>query len=121
MFNFQVVSGIPIFEQLEAKIAGLIISGEMPAHEKLPPVREVAKQLAVNPNTVQKSYGKLEQRGLIYSLPGKGSYVSEKDKYISEVKAVAAGRFKDAVNEAVNNGLTLSDMIEILHEMEGKQ
>lgn len=74
MFSLRLQGGIPLSEQLEARIAELIIGGEMAENEKLPAVREVAKALTINPNTVQKTYRQLEQRGLIYSLPGKGSY-----------------------------------------------
>ena len=81
MFSLRLQGGIPLSEQLEARIAELIISGEMAENEKLPAVREVAKALTINPNTVQKTYRQLEQRGLIYSLPGKGSYVAERSQY----------------------------------------
>lgn len=69
MFSLRLQGGIPLSEQLEARIAELIIGGEMAENEKLPAVREVAKALTINPNTVQKTYRQLEQRGLIYSLP----------------------------------------------------
>lgn len=71
MFSLRLQGGIPLSEQLEARIAELIIGGEMAENEKLPAVREVAKALTINPNTVQKTYRQLEQRGLIYSLPGR--------------------------------------------------
>lgn len=83
MFSLRLQGGIPLSEQLEARIAELIIGGEMAENEKLPAVREVAKALTINPNTVQKTYRQLEQRGLIYSLPGKGSYVAERSQYSS--------------------------------------
>lgn len=85
MFSLRLQGGLPLSEQLEARIAELIISGEMAENEKLPAVREVAKELTINPNTVQKTYRQLEQRGLIYSLPGKGSYVAERSQYSSAV------------------------------------
>ena len=71
MFSLRLQGGIPLSEQLEARIAELIIGGKMVENEKLPAVREVAKALTINPNTVQKTYRQLEQRGLIYSLPGR--------------------------------------------------
>ena len=86
-------------EQLEARIAELIIGGEMAENEKLPAVREVAKALTINPNTVQKTYRQLEQRGLIYSLPGKGSYVAVEDG----VKSGLTGEMMKAAVDAVVN------------------
>ena len=60
MFSLRLQGGIPLSEQLEARIAELIIGGEMAENEKLPAVREVAKALTINPNTVQKTYKAVE-------------------------------------------------------------
>lgn len=114
MFSLRLQGGVPLSEQLEARIAELIISGEMAENEKLPAVREVAKELTINPNTVQKTYRQLEQRGLIYSLPGKGSYVAEKSSYSTAVLKKAAEEFKRAAHEAAKNGLTEEMMTEII-------
>lgn len=118
MFSIQIQGGIPIYEQLENRITQLIISGEMHEDEKLPAVREVAKQLAINPNTVQKTYQKLEQRGLIYSIPAKGSYVSKLLDVLPEVKEKAANEFSEAVLHASKQGLEKREMLEILNKME---
>lgn len=76
MLNIRLEGKLPIYEQLYNGISRLISSGELEPDERLPAVREVAKQFGINPNTVQKSYSQLEQAGLIYSIPAKGSYVS---------------------------------------------
>ena len=106
MFSLRLQGGIPLSEQLEARIAELIIGGEMAENEKLPAVREVAKALTINPNTVQKTYRQLELRGLIYSLPGKGSYVAERSQYSSAVLEKATEEFRKAVEDGVKSGLT---------------
>lgn len=67
----------PIYEQLEEKLRRLILSGAIGEGEKLPSVRELASQLAINPNTIQRSYRELEQKGFIYSVPGKGSFAGK--------------------------------------------
>lgn len=115
MFSLRLQGGVPLSEQLEARIAELIISGEMAENEKLPAVREVAKELTINPNTVQKTYRQLEQRGLIYSLPGKGSYVAEKSQYSSAVLKRAAEEFRQAVIDAKKSGLTEEMMTEVIN------
>ena len=74
MLNIRLEGKLPIYEQLYNGISRLISSGELEPDERLPAVREVAKQFGINPNTVQKSYSQLEQAGLIYSIPAKGSY-----------------------------------------------
>lgn len=115
MFSLRLQGGVPLSEQLEARIEELIISGEMAENEKLPAVREVAKELTINPNTVQKTYRQLEQRGLIYSLPGKGSYVAEKSQYSSAVLKRAAEEFRQAVIDAKKSGLTEEMMTEVIN------
>ena len=86
----------------------------MAENEKLPAVREVAKALTINPNTVQKTYRQLEQRGLIYSLPGKGSYVAERSQYSSAVLEKATEEFRKAVEDGVKSGLTKEMMTAVI-------
>lgn len=76
MFRINQRSAQPIYEQILENIENLIISGALLKDEQLPSVRSVAKDLAVNPNTIQKAYGLLEERGIIYSRPGHGSFVA---------------------------------------------
>ncbi len=122
MFSMRIKGGVPIYEQLEARITELIISGEMQTDERLPTVREVAKQFALNPNTVQKTYQLLEQRGLIYSIPSKGSYVSPRENYIESSKALAEKNFTEAVSDAAKRGLGQEELIGIVKRVctEGK-
>ena len=67
----------PIYEQLEEKLRRLILSGAIAEGERLPSVRELASQLAINPNTIQRAYRELEQAGFIYSVLGKGSFAGK--------------------------------------------
>ena len=115
MFSLRLQGGLPLSEQLEARIAELIISGEMAENEKLPAVREVAKELTINPNTVQKTYRQLEQWGLKYSLPGNGSYVAERSQYSSAVLKKATEEFSRAVGDAVKSELTKEIMTAVIH------
>ncbi|MDE7361644.1 MAG: GntR family transcriptional regulator [Oscillospiraceae bacterium] len=120
MFTMRLEGGAPIYEQLERRITELIISGEMAEGEKLPAVREIAKQLAINPNTVQKTYAKLEAVGLIYSIPAKGSYVSASGKYLDAVRARSRETFSDAVTHALRQGLEKPELMEIIDEVTEK-
>lgn len=76
MFHINQRSPKPIYEQIVESVETLIISGALTKDEQVPSVRAVAKDLAVNPNTIQKAYGLLEERGIIYSRPGRGSFVA---------------------------------------------
>lgn len=114
MFTMRLHGGAPIYEQLGNRICELIISGEMAEGEKLPAVREIATRLSINPNTVQKTYAELERMGLIYSLPAKGSYVSERSRYIKAVTDRAAEDFTQAVANALTHGLSEQTLLDII-------
>ncbi len=66
----------PLYEQIKDKLKELIIAGILTEHDSLPSVRELASELAINPNTIQKAYKELENEGYIYSQKAKGSFVS---------------------------------------------
>ena len=67
----------PIYEQIKEGLRKLVVSGALSAGDKLPSVRELASQLAINPNTIQRAYRELENEGYIYTLVGKGTFVAE--------------------------------------------
>ena len=67
----------PIYEQITDNLRRLIISGGIAPGEKLPSVRELAARLAINPNTIQRSYRFLEAEGWIVTVPGKGCFVCQ--------------------------------------------
>ena len=69
----------PIYEQVKDSLRRLIVSGALPPDEKLPSVRELASQLVINPNTIQRAYRELEHEGYIVSVPGTGSFARQAD------------------------------------------
>ncbi len=76
MININFRDSRPIYEQVKTTLRKLIVSGAISPDEKLPSVRELASQLVINPNTIQRAYRELEQEGYIISIPGKGSYAN---------------------------------------------
>lgn len=68
-------SRTPIYEQIIENVKTLIVSGVLQRDEQLPSVRQLAQDLAINPNTIQRAYAELEREGIIYSLKGRGSFV----------------------------------------------
>ena len=66
----------PIYEQMVEKLERLIVSGGLEQGSKMPSVRSLAVELAVNPNTVQRAYTLLEQEGYLYTVSGRGSFVA---------------------------------------------
>ena len=91
-------SGKSLHEQIEDEIKRLIVSGAWQAEEQLPSVRELSMQLTVNPNTVQRAYKSLEQDGFIYSIKGKGNFVSAVSR---EDGTKRRTELKNAISEAV--------------------
>ena len=65
----------PIYEQIIENMKQLVVSGGLKRDEQIPSVRQLAQELAINPNTIQKAYAELERQGVIYSLKGRGSFV----------------------------------------------
>ena len=76
MFELDVQSRKPIYEQLMDKLKELMINEVLQEHNQLPSIRILAQELTINPNTIQKAYKQLEFDGYIYTLPGKGNFVA---------------------------------------------
>ena len=110
MYNIDLQSRTPIYEQLYKKIIELILKRELLPGNKLPSVRELAKELGVNPNTVSKAFQLLERDKVIYSLAGRGSFVSNVSP--DAVKESALADFDKAVSEAINAGISKSELKE---------
>ncbi len=79
MFRLDERSHKAMYEQVMDNMKELIMTDVMKEDEKVPSVRELSEQLMINPNTVQKAYKELEREGYIYTVSGKGSFVSGKD------------------------------------------
>lgn len=77
MIKLDYKSGKTLHEQISQGIKDLIICGALKKDEQLPSVRDLSVELTVNPNTVQKAYKNLEMEGIIYSIRGRGNFVSE--------------------------------------------
>ncbi|WP_211746965.1 GntR family transcriptional regulator [Paenibacillus sp. Marseille-Q4541] len=102
MFELDVRSRKPIYEQLIERMKEMIMMGVLQPDEQLPSVRHLSGQLTVNPNTIQKAYRELEREGYIYSLQGKGSFVAKSehrpdDKRREELKTELRKLFAEAV------------------------
>ena len=82
MFRLDERSHKAMYEQVMDNLKELIMTDVMKENEKVPSVRELSEQLMINPNTVMKAYKELEREGYIYTVSGKGSFVSGK----SEIK-----------------------------------
>ena len=86
----------PIFLQIVERIQMDIISGVYAPGDKLPSVRDLAAEAAVNPNTMQKAFSELERTGLVYSQRTSGRFITEDTNMIEELKSSLA---KEKINE----------------------
>ncbi|MBQ4153835.1 MAG: GntR family transcriptional regulator [Clostridia bacterium] len=117
MINIDWKSGVPAYDQIVSGFIRLKAVGAMGPGEQLPSVRSLAMQLGVNPNTVQKAYFILEEKGIIFSVAGKGSFISEGEEAEKAIKASVAAAFEKAVNVAFRHGLDLKDVNKILEKV----
>ncbi|AKU25185.1 GntR family transcriptional regulator [Geobacillus sp. DSP4a] len=122
MFELDIRSRQPIYEQLIDKMKEMIVRELWQPHDQLPSVRTMAKQLMVNPNTIQKAYRELERDGWIYSIPGKGSFVAPRSKE-PNIEAIAAVReqFVRLVKEARFLGVTNEQLWQWIREGEKEE
>ena len=117
MFEFRLDGSASVYEQIYNEISRLISVGALKADERLPSVRDVAKSLGVNPNTVQKSYAMLERGGLIYSIPAKGSYVASDGSAAETARRAAEAALAEAMRKAEAAGVTRQAALSRLNEV----
>ena len=98
---------VPIFRQIVQQIKTAVAMGRLQAEEPLPSVRQLAVELAVNPNTVARAYLDLEIEGVIYKRQGAGTFVSGQGVEMSkqERRRVLSELFERALVEGVNLGM----------------
>ncbi len=89
----------PIYEQIKDGLRRLVVTGAIKKDEKLPSVRELATQLSINPNTIQKAYKELEHEGYIYTISGRGSFAAERKDVNSGRNEELMEKFDEIVKE----------------------
>lgn len=110
-------SRTPLYQQLYDDVIRLVSLGVLKSDTKLPPVRILATELGINPNTVQKAYKMLEKDGYIYSTVGRGSFVSNKLDQNQAEKIQAKNDLKESIDKAYKKGITKDEMIELVDEI----
>ena len=90
-------SRVPAYEQIRNQLLTLILVGTFAPHSQLPSIRSIAADAGVNINTVKKAFSDLESYGAIYTVPGKGSFVSEKAFKNDSVHDTAVSEISDAI------------------------
>ncbi|MEA5004115.1 MAG: GntR family transcriptional regulator [Christensenella sp.] len=117
MIRLDKTSKQAIYEQIVQGFKALIMTGKVRPHEQLPSVRKLAKQLGVNPNTVQKSYAILAKEGFLYSVAGKGDFAADNAAQIKDMrKSEIREMFIKATKEARDSGLWIDEIFAIVDE-----
>ena len=115
-FQLDLHSGVPVYRQIIDQVRGGIASGNLAAGDQLPTVRQLAVDLAINPNTVVRAYRELELGGLIETHQGTGTFIgaqkmkkadAERERQLTQIVA-------DCVSRAGAAGFTIGDLIEEL-------
>lgn len=114
MFQIDPTSRVPIYEQLINNVVRLASVGVLKPDDKLPPVRALASQLGINPNTVAKAYRDLEMRGYIYSSVGRGSFIHPDMTADAARKLLILEKFTEACTDAYNSGISYDDLNHIV-------
>jgi GntR family transcriptional regulator len=118
-FAIDLHSGVPVYRQLIDQVRGGIASGSLTAGDQLPTVRQLAVDLAINPNTVMRAYRELELGGLLETHQGTGTFISnrkmekksaERDRQLSQLATDFAARAGAA-------GFTIEDLIDRLRDL----
>ena len=117
VFTLDYQSRLPIYEQLYKSIIKMASLGVMEPNEKLPSVRVLGQQLGVNPNTVQKAYQMLERDQIIYSIPGKGSFISPDLSSVDVKKSEALEKVALAVKEAIDHGVEKYELLQYIEQL----
>lgn len=110
----------PLYQQVKDSLRRMMLTGLLEPDEKLPSVRSLATQLAINPNTIQRAYAELEAEGCIYSVAGRGSFVSAGDGEHLRRVAELTGRLVPLLEELKSLGYTREQLLVLWEGGEGK-
>lgn len=116
MFKINTRSDVPIFEQIILEVGKFIALGILKPHDQLPTVRSLAREMGINPNTVSKAYHECEMRGLIYSHPGKGSFVSDTNHGVKELIDTTYDQLRSITVRLLELGERKTSIIKVIEE-----
>ena len=115
MLRLDLQSRQPIYEQLKSQISRLVLTGGLAAHDQLPSVRVFARDLGINPNTVQKAYADLERDGIIYSAAGRGSFIAGGTELSEKLREMYLEGITREAGRARSAGIAYSDAVSAVH------
>lgn len=119
MFNINPRLSTPIYTQIVDEVKASLLKGILKPGDKMPSVRELAKMMTINPNTIQKSYKELERQGIIETLRGKGTFISsEYEGKVDEGKMnIVKKDLKIGLMELKYMGIEDNDILDIVKKL----
>ena len=116
MFVIDVMSRVPVYEQIINQVEEQILTGLLNSGDKMPSVRSLSVSLSINPNTIQKAYTELDRK--IITVPGKGSFISQEALDILGASSrEKMPEFKQAVRELALAGITKDELIQAVNDV----
>lgn len=108
--------GVAIYQQIVTQVKYLIASGRLESGDEIPPIRVLAEQMAINPNTVARAYLELERAGIVYKRPGTGTFVAEiRSPLTQRDKVKILSKSSDnLLSEAYHLGVEFEELMKIL-------
>ena len=106
----------PLYEQVEEKFRNLILNGALEPGSRMPSVRQLAMELSINPNTIQRAYMQLEQEGLIYPVKGKGNFIADNEEVRKLSIASYTEKLKVLIQKGKAMGMDEDELIYIIRE-----
>lgn len=116
MFQIDPLSRTPVYEQLKSQVLRLASLGLLEENEQMPSVRQLAADLGINPNTVQKAYRELEREELIITVPGKGSFLAAPEIHREKIKEEIQSSMHQICEEAAVSGLAEEEVRQMFSE-----
>lgn len=118
-FRLDEHSGVPVYRQLMDQVQAAIATGALQAGDQLPTVRQVAVDLAINPNTVVRAYREMEIRGLLDTQQGTGTFIAEREvSYSKDERARKLGQLvEELVSRAGAAGFSVEELLIALHKL----
>lgn len=118
MFTIDVMSRVPVYEQLIKQVEDQVLKGIMKEGDKMPSVRSLSMELSTNPNTIQKAYMELDRRRILVSVPGKGSFISvEALKIVGNQSKEKLLDLKEIVRKLAYAGVSKSEITDMIEEV----
>lgn len=120
MITIDYQSKLPLYEQIAERFQAMILRDALPPGSQMPSVRSLAMDLSINPNTIQKAFSLLEQRGYIYPVRGRGNYVADTARLAEQEKASLLKEVNNLLIQGKELGISRKEFIAVVDMLYGK-